>query len=176
MRQTYRKEARGRRAFTLVEFAIVMALIVLFALLAAPGIIRNMPVYRLNAAEENLLIHLRAARLTAMSEQKVVVFQAEAPSAGTYCVWVDRNGDGAMQDTEKRPYHLPGGNRTPFVLSNTVGIFRPNGSFTAASVASPAMYTNTASQALNVIVSSNGYAGRSQLTVYGSGMVTAGRL
>lgn len=172
----YRKTEGGRKAFTLVEFAIVIALIALVSLLAAPGIIRNMPAYRLNAAEEDLLIHLRAARLTAMTEKKMVVFQADAPATGAYWVWVDRNGDGAMQTSEKRDYRLPGGDRTPFTLSDSVGIFRPNGSFTAASGASSGMYTNTAAQTLSVTVSSTGYSGRSQLTVYGSGMVTAGRL
>ena len=156
--------------FTVLEMAIVVALIALVSLMTAPGVLRRLPEYRLNAAEENLLLHLRAARLSALVEGRPVIFESRSDPT-SYVVWVDRNVDGVMQSGEERLYTLPTSGKTPFAMSEPAGLFRPNGTFTALASVSSGMYTNQSTRSLTLTVNSTGTTQRRQLVVYGSGQV-----
>jgi prepilin-type N-terminal cleavage/methylation domain-containing protein len=75
--------SRNRRAFTLIELAIVAALVAVFAAIALPRVAGSLRTQRLNAAARRIVsdLSLAAARARATSATRTVTFDL---AAGTY--------------------------------------------------------------------------------------------
>ena len=71
-----------RTGFSLVEMIIVVGIIAIMAMIAAPALTRIMPIQRLRGEVQNVATFLRQARLKAASTQKPVRVSLVCPGRG----------------------------------------------------------------------------------------------
>lgn len=84
--------------FTLVELLIVIALIAILGAIAVPGIVAQMPRYRLNGAAAQVLGDLMNARMQAVQQNNS--FKVYSTSAHQYTILDDDNGNGSADSGE----------------------------------------------------------------------------
>ncbi|WP_350310657.1 GspH/FimT family pseudopilin [Marinobacter sp. SS13-12] len=126
-----RKKTSG---FTLIELMITVALVGVIAAFAVPSFANLIANSRLASASNDVVGVLNYARSQAVKEGRRVIVSATdgANWANGISVWIDRNGNGSMQDAEElRRTSAAGGAVTISSSSNfmfTGGGLLPNGS------------------------------------------------
>jgi prepilin-type N-terminal cleavage/methylation domain-containing protein len=82
---------KTRSAFTLMELMVVIAVIAILSAIAVPIADHWISRHRFTGSAMEILQTLRLARLTAIQENKVVMFSVNA-ATGSYKAWVDDGG------------------------------------------------------------------------------------
>lgn len=119
-------------AFTLLELAIVVGIIVIVGLITFPNVVGRMPHYRLDGAESAVFAELRRARMRAVSESQPVQV-AVSPGDGLVTIRSDSNGNGTYEDTETTTVDINRFTGVSIGASPTNGSFSARGAFNCAS-------------------------------------------
>ncbi len=90
---------KDETGFSLVELMIVIAIIGILSVIAAPSFLRSLPEKRLKAAARNLYADMQRARLLAVRKNKKIrVIFVTAVSPGYY--YFDENGNSKLDAAE----------------------------------------------------------------------------
>lgn len=120
----------------MVELLIVVGIIALVAVMAAPGVIRQLPAYYVRGAQDRIQSLLVAARMRAISEGRAVQFRYLS-SSQSFRVGVDMNGNGALDSGEFKDIRITERSGIQVYPYPATGSFQPDGSFLAAGSVSP---------------------------------------
>jgi type IV fimbrial biogenesis protein FimT len=93
----------SRRAFTLVELLIALALVGILAGVGTPYVLVNLPTYRVNAAVRQVVADLRLARTRAVEEGRDV-FVRFYPAESRYVLHLDSDGNGSFDPALDEPW------------------------------------------------------------------------
>jgi type II secretory pathway pseudopilin PulG len=119
----------SRAGYTLLDFMIVVALIVVVGMVAIPNIVGKMPEFRLDGAAGAVNAELRAARMLARSGGRDVEVSVDG-GGGTLSVQSDRNGNGTIEADEVSVLDLSQYHGVSIGASASNGVFNARGTFT----------------------------------------------
>ena len=120
-----RQKLLGNAGFTLAEMMLVLALIGVLASATASNMLPQLPRYRLQRASAQLVWHLRALRLQAVSQQYPIT--VTFTNDHVYTVFRDKNRNGAADADETQTTDIQAAYSGVTVASTNNPIFTPTG-------------------------------------------------
>lgn len=99
----------GQKGFSLVEIMIVVAVIAILAMFAAPSITASRDYYRLRADARELVVDFKRAKIEAIkySRDACIDFLGVATANGSYRMFVNVDRDAATPHTFDNPPDIP---------------------------------------------------------------------
>ncbi|MBI3404101.1 MAG: GspH/FimT family pseudopilin [Acidobacteria bacterium] len=97
------KQQNTQRGFSLFELIVVLAIIMIISAIAVPNIMTSWQQYRLNDAARQMSTLIQMTRYEAIKRNTNVSCRL-AVAGGLTFIYIDMNGDGAMQNTESQVY------------------------------------------------------------------------
>jgi prepilin-type N-terminal cleavage/methylation domain-containing protein len=87
----------NKKAFTLVELCVVIAIIGIIALIAAPNLVTGLPKYRIKRAARDITSKIRAARSEAIKTSSNITIEFDTTN-NKYKIGEDWYPDGSLSD------------------------------------------------------------------------------
>lgn len=118
--------------FSLLELMIVVVMMALAAVMAAPALSRSTRQARRDEAIASVTARISEARQTAMRQRVPVEVEFDS-GAQTLRVWADLNRNGLIDAGEQETFALPGGTPVTWTLPVDSGRFNAKGQFQTGS-------------------------------------------
>jgi len=118
--------------YTFVEIAIVLSIVGVIALFAAPNILGRMSQVHLTGAKSAVRAELRTVRMQAMSEGIPVVAEVDT-SENELTLKIDRNGNSTFETNETTTLNIDQYRNVIISANTSLGTFYPLGTFRCSS-------------------------------------------
>jgi prepilin-type N-terminal cleavage/methylation domain-containing protein len=136
--------------FTIIELLIIIAIVGIFATIAVPNVLTEIPKFRLHGAAQQVLADLMAARMKAVSNnRKVKVFFI---SNTHYKICDDANDDGTVDygEGDAKTINIQDNYKNLTLSSNNNPIFNPRG--TASNLATISITNSYATKSITIAI------------------------
>lgn len=132
--------------FTLMEIMTTLAIIGMVSGLAAASLGTELPRYRLNGAVKQMVWHLKALRLRAISHKHTIT--VTFANDHVYTIWTDSNDNGGVDDGEIQQKDIQADYKEVQFASTNNPTFHPKG--TVSNAAAITLTSARGSKVLNM--------------------------